>query len=135
LLIPIPHEDKTLNSLLGIQAEALLKQLPQSDAFLSELRDTIIRCLHEGDADVKNVAKQFSMSTRTLHRRLKDKNRVYRDILKDIRKSMALTYLSDHKLTLLEIALMLGYSEQSTFTRAFTLWYGMAPLRYRQVNF
>jgi len=134
LLIPIPHEDKTLNSLLGIQAEALLKQLPQSDIFLAELRDTIIRCLHEGNADVKNVAKQFNMSTRTLHRRLKDKNRVYREIVKDIRKSMALTYLGDPKLTLSEIALMLGYSEQSTFTRAFASWYGMAPLRYRRAN-
>lgn len=132
LNLPIPHVDQTLHSILGKQAEELLNQLPENDVFLVELRDTIMRCLHEGHADASVVASQLHLSTRTLHRRLKDKNRVFRDVLKDIRKSMALTYLSDDKLTLAEVALLLGYSEQSTFSRAFTSWYGKAPLRYKR---
>jgi len=132
LNFPILHKDQTLHSLLGKQAEELLNHLPEDDMFIVDLRDTIIRCLHEGQSDAGIVASQLNISARTLHRRLKDKQRVYRDVLKDIRKSMALNYLSDNKLTLAEVALMLGYSEQSTFSRAFSSWYGKAPLQYKR---
>jgi len=132
LNFPIPHEDQTLHSLLGKQAEELLSHLPEDDMFIVDLRDTIIRCLHEGQADAAVVARQLNISDRTLHRRLKVKGKVYRDVLKDIRKSMALRYLSDDKLTLAEVALLLGYSEQSTFSRAFNTWYGKSPLQYKR---
>ena len=132
LLINIPHVDATLHNILGLQAEILLEHLPESDDFLVRLRDTVIRCLHEGFSDAKSVAFELNLSERTLHRRLKMKNRVYRDILKEIRKSMAVNYLSDPVLTLPEVALLLGYSEQSTFSRAFKAWYGLPPLKYQK---
>lgn len=132
LAINIPHVDSTLHHILGQQAEELLKHLPESDDFLVRLRDTLIRCLHEGFADARIVAKQMGLSERTLHRRLKSKHRLYRDVLKEIRKSMAIRYLGEPKLTLPEIALLLGYSEQSTFSRAFKEWYGLAPLQYKK---
>ncbi len=132
LLSPIPHMDPTLNNILGKQAENLLAHLPETDDFLVRLRDNLLRCLHEGRSDAVMVAKEMGLSERTLHRRLKSKNRVYRDILKEIRKSMSVNYLSDPKLTLPEIALLLGYSEQSTFSRAFKHWYGISPLKYQK---
>lgn len=132
LLCPIPHVDPTLNNILGKQAEILLTHLPENDDFLVHLRDNLLRCLHEGRSDAIMVAKEMGLSERTLHRRLKTKNRVYRDILKEIRKSMSVNYLSDPKLTLSEIALLLGYSEQSTFSRAFKHWYGIPPLQYQK---
>ena len=133
LLYPIPHMDPTLNNILGKQAETLLAHLPENDDFLVRLRDNLLRCLHEGRSDASTVAREMGLSERTLHRRLKNKNRVYRDVLKEIRKSMSVNYLSDPKLTLSEIALLLGYSEQSTFSRAFKHWYGMPPLKYQKI--
>ena len=130
----IPHEDQTLHTILGKQAEAILNSLPDSDLFLVELRDTLIRCLHEGVSDAATVATQMHLSERTLHRRLKSKGRIFREVLKDIRKSMAITYLSDDKLTLTEVALLLGYSEQSAFSRAFRQWHGCSPLNYKQAQ-
>tara|TARA_R110001592_G_scaffold6853_3_gene37826 strand:+ start:3921 stop:4919 length:999 start_codon:yes stop_codon:yes gene_type:complete len=132
LLFPIPHGDPTLNNILGEQAENLLAHLPENDDFLVCLRDNLLRCLHEGRTDAGLVAKEMGLSERTLHRRLKNKNRVYRDVLKEIRKSMSVNYLSDAKLTLSEVALLLGYSEQSTFSRAFKQWYGIPPLKYQK---
>ena len=132
LAIPIPHVDTTLHHILGQQAEELLKHLPESDDFLVRLRDTLMRCLHEGYSDAGIVAKQMGLSERTLHRRLKNKHRLYRDVLKEIRKSMAIKYLGEPKLSLPEIALLLGYSEQSTFSRAFKDWYGLPPLQYKK---
>jgi AraC-like DNA-binding protein len=132
LALCIPHVDSTLHHILGQQAEELLKHLPESDDFLVKLRDILMRCLHEGIADARVVAKQMGLSERTLHRRLKQKHRLYRDVLKEIRKSMAIRYLGEPRLTLPEIALLLGYSEQSTFSRAFKEWYGLAPLQYKK---
>ena len=128
----IPHVDTTLHNILGLQAETLLQHLPDSDDFMVRLRDTMIRCLHEGITDANSVAQEMRLSERTLHRRLRSKNRVYRDILKEIRKSMSVNYLSDPILTMPEVALLLGYSEQSTFSRAFKTWYGLPPLKYQK---
>lgn len=131
---PIPHSDTILHSILGLQAEELLKNLPDSDMFLANLRDIIIRSLHKGKSDSKYIAKQLNISERTLHRKLKSKGRVFREILQDIRKSLVVNYLADSKLTLAETALLLGYSEQSSFTRAFSKWYGMSPKSYIENN-
>lgn len=132
LLYPIPHQDSTLHSLLGKQAQELLGQLPESDLFLSSLHDTIIKCLHEGSPDAETVARHLNMSSRTLHRRLRSKQRIYRDVLKDLRKSMAERYLKDKKLSLTETALLLGYQDQSAFTRAFSSWFGCSPKQYKK---
>lgn len=132
LSINIPHVDTTLHNILGRQAETLLQHIPDSDDFLARVRDTIIRCLHEGLSDAKTVATEMAISERTLHRRLKTKKHIYRDMLKEIRKSMAVNYLSDPILTLPEVALLLGYSEQSTFSRAFKTWYKLSPLKYQK---
>ena len=132
LACPIPHEDQTLHDILGLQAEELLKHLPENDLFLADLGSAIIRCLHEGRPNVQSVATHLHLSPRTLHRRLKEKNREFRNILKSVRKSMAQNYLSDDKLTLAEVTLLLGYSEQSSFTRAFSTWFGESPAQYKR---
>lgn len=132
LLAPISHQDYALHTLLGKQAEEQLKQAPENDVFTVKLQDTIMRCLHEGRPDVDAVAGAMNISARTLHRRLKERGRVFRDVLRDIRKSMSERYLKDDKLTLSETALLLGYHDQSAFTRAFKQWFGVSPLQFKK---
>lgn len=45
---------------------------------------------------------------------------------------LALEYLKDPHLSLQEIALLLCYSEQSAFQRAFKQWSGLTPQQWRQ---
>ena len=55
--------------------------------------------------------------------------------LKDnLRRDAAIEYLAQQDLTLLEIAQRLGFSEASTFHRAFKHWTGVAPGEYRQAH-
>ena len=53
-------------------------------------------------------------------------------MLKEVRAELAVNYLRDARLKSLEIAMLLGYSNLSSFTTAFKSWYNMPPAQYRQ---
>ena len=56
----------------------------------------------------------------------------YKDAVENIRRSLAQIYIEQRQLPLTEIAFLLGYSELSAFSRAFTRWMGVSPRSYRQ---
>ncbi len=76
-------------------------------------------------------ARLLNMTPRTLHRRLQDEGTSYRDILEDIRHHLAVEHIKAGKLTLQEVAYMLGYDDLSNFRRAFKRWEGVAPSAFR----
>jgi AraC-like DNA-binding protein len=74
------------------------------------------------------------MTPQTLRRRLHEEGRGFREIKDDLRRDAAIEYLARPELTLPEIAALLGFSEASTFHRAFKHWTGVAPGEYRQTR-
>ena len=79
------------------------------------------------DTTIDDVAKQLSFSVRTLNRRLADEGTTYRSVLEKykLERSLHLLSQSDHSIT--EIAYQLGFSDISTFSRAFKRWTGFSP--------
>jgi len=133
--LPIQGSDQHLHELMSFQAENLLEQAPNADErneFLVNMRSMLIRALQEGEPTVDAVAEHFHMSPRSLHRKLKEEGVVFRDVLKQTRMRLAKQYLSDNKMSLPEVALMLGYSEQSAFNRAFKTWFDETPLQFQK---
>ena len=57
------------------------------------------------------------------------------DLLEEVRRTQALSYLQDRSKPLVEIAEQLGFSELSAFSRAFKRWMGTSPAEYRSVRF
>lgn len=49
----------------------------------------------------------------------------------DARAGLARSYLRERDLSLAEVAFLLGFADQSTFTRAFRRWTGVAPGAFR----
>ena len=132
LSIPLLHSDTTLLDLLSQQAEALLLVLPKADMFEEKLQQVIVQSLHEGEPTLPVVAAHLALSSRTLQRRLQERGLVFQDILENTRRELAIRYLQDKTLSLTDIALLLGYSEQSAFNRAFKRWYSEQPKMYRK---
>ena len=128
----IKHADQTLQKLLMQQATSLLEKLPNSTQLDERLQQFILRGLQKNNYQIEDVAKQLNMSIRQLQRHLQQQNTTYQQRVQDIRKLLATQYLSDPHLSLQEIALLLSYSEQSAFQRAFKLWTGVTPLQWRQ---
>lgn len=78
------------------------------------------------------IASQLKMTPQTLRRRLKDEANSYQAIKDNVRRDAAIHYLSRPQLSVEEIALLMGFSEASTFHRAFKKWTGLTPGEYRQ---
>jgi AraC-like DNA-binding protein len=66
-------------------------------------------------------------STSTLQRRLRQEGTSYQSLLDEIRRELALDYLRDGKHSIADVAFLLGFSDQSNFTRAFRRWTGTTP--------
>lgn len=120
--------------------EEFLRQAPASlvvkyrdQANLTErIRRMLRRHLDSEMPSLEEVGKSLGVTPQTLRRRLQDEGQGYQAIKDDLRRDAAIEYLARPELTLIEIANLLGFSEASTFHRAFKKWTGVAPGEYRQ---
>ncbi len=132
--LPLRQSDAALAAMLERQVDAMLAALPQKDHLLNDARRLITRHLLQADPSLDSIAAELNLSGRTLRRRLGSIGWHYRALLDDTRRRIAEDYLRDPRLTLPEVALLLGYSEQSAFNRAFRRWTGISPLNWRKAG-
>jgi len=131
LQLPLRHHDPHLLTLLEKQVDELLRQLPEEDDFVQQVRRLMARRLRSQQVTLASVAAELHLSERTLHRRLQDAGTNFRELWESTRQHLAEEYLRDRRLTLSEVAGLLGYSEQSAFTRSFRRWTGQGPKAWR----
>ncbi|MES0872565.1 AraC family transcriptional regulator [Sinimarinibacterium thermocellulolyticum] len=98
-----------------------------------QVAELIARMLPSGNCRLASVAAQMSMHERTLQRHLAQAGLVFEDMLDRIRRERALELLADRRIPLAHVAGLLGYSEQSTFSRACRRWYRQAPGAQRRL--
>jgi AraC-like DNA-binding protein len=103
----------------------------ERDDVSHRVKACIIEHLHSGDVTAKTVANKLAMSERSLQRLLKQRKTSFRSLKDEVRKQLSLNYVRDKNIEISEIAFLLGYSEQSAFSRAFKRLTGMAPTEAR----
>lgn len=108
---------------------ATISPIPES--FPEALRDTISPYLGEQKMTQRLAAEISGVSLRTLNRRLAEQGASYAGLLDQARLVKAASLLSQSDEKLLDIGLMLGYENASTFSRAFRRWTGVSPREYR----
>lgn len=77
------------------------------------------------------TARLFNLTPRTLHRRLVDEGSSFREVVDEVRHSLALAHLRQDGLSIQEIAFQLGYTDLANFRRAFKRWESVSPSAYR----
>lgn len=132
LRLPLRSADPALGGIMEQHAARLLADFSSGMNLANEVRSAIYRRLPGGDPDIDSVAADLGMTARSLQSRLRKAELTFSDLVDDIRRSLAAVLVADERLTLVNVALLLGFSEQSSFTRAFRRWYGMAPGEYRR---
>ena len=95
-------------------------------------RGLVVAALPSGDATLDRIARELATSPRTLRRRLAEDGETFESILSRTRHELALRYLERRDVSLAEIALLLGFSDQSAFQRAFRRWTGETPRAVRE---
>ncbi|MEL6683195.1 MAG: AraC family transcriptional regulator [Pseudomonadota bacterium] len=111
-------------------ADEMLAKLQADTSIRAQIEAQILPKLHEGSISMDKVSKDLAMSRQTLYRRLKDESITFAEIHDDLRQRMALEYLAGQKVTVNETAYLLGFSESSSFVRAFKRWTGLSPTAY-----
>jgi AraC-like DNA-binding protein len=119
--------DRELVALLERHAESLLAKLPRRGQFSSQVRAAMSPLLAGGDVTIDRVATVLGSSTRSVQRRLNGEATSFQRVLDDLRKDLALEYLEDRTRPIAEIALLLGFSDQTAFHRAFVRATGRTP--------
>lgn len=114
------------------QAEKYLRSLYSQDDIAGELKRKLADLMAHGEANADAACRVLQLSRRTLQRRLKAERTSFQKVLQEVRAVLAVNYLSDARLKSVEIAMLLGYSNISTFTTAFKSWYNIPPAEYRQ---
>lgn len=127
----ITHRDSYLESFLTNHAEKLLLELKTSSSIKKQVKNVIVKKLYQGLVDVEFVSDKLNMSRSTLFRRLKEEGLTFKDLLRDTRRELSKHYLKQENLTISEIAFLLGFTDPSSFNRAFKKWEQKSPLQYR----
>ncbi|SFA93256.1 Helix-turn-helix domain-containing protein [Amycolatopsis marina] len=93
-----------------------------------EVRERLLRTGPQTGMD--QLARELTMSPRTLRRRLTEAGTSYRTLVDEVRQTLAEELLATGALSVEEVAVRLGYAEASSFIYAFRRWKGMTPSAY-----
>ncbi len=116
-------------TLREVAADIVLADTPEPARSLSAI--VALRLL-EGRTDIEGTARMAGISVRSLQRRLMQNGHTYREIVSGTRKARALSLLRETDLPIVEVAMLLGYEDHASFTRAFHRWMGCSPLQFRR---
>lgn len=129
---PLLHAHHGLQAVYEMRASALLGRLRTPESITSRVRQLTIAHLRVGDASMSTVAKNLGMSVATLRRRLHREDKIFSDILDEVRRELAEEHLSHPSIPIVEIASMLGFSHVAAFYKAFRRWFGgLTPAGFR----
>ena len=129
---PIERADASLCALLDRHAEELLAKYPPRDSLIDQVRSIIAREFRGGDPSLERVADQLGLTPRTLQRKLHEMGTSHNELLDQMRRQLAMRYLREREMAICEVAYLLGFSESSSFHRAFKRWTGVTPKEFRK---
>ena len=104
----------------------------QAQPVAANVRDMLVQLLPTGEAGQETVARRLNRSLSILQRQLQAEGLSYRQVIDQTRHSLARAYLGDKRFSQAEIAYLLGFSDQSSFSRAYRRWTGQSPGRAEQ---
>jgi AraC-like DNA-binding protein len=129
---PFVTRNAELLAMLAPQFEEELKQENGDENFVERVRIAVQQRLTGRRPTVEDVADALHISSRTIQRRLQDEGSSFQRVLEEARRQLARHYLNNSVLELNEAAYLLGYEDGNSFVRAFRMWEGVPPARWRE---
>jgi AraC-like DNA-binding protein len=131
LALPLIKADPGLAAFFERHATEMLARFGDPVTVQHGVRRVVADELRRGVPSLEVTAARLAMSGRTLRRRLADEGTTYQKVIDEVRCELAQRYLRSDELAVGAVAFLLGFSEPSTFHRAFKRWTGKTPLEFR----
>ena len=131
LKAPVVQDQQTLSVFLKRAIFEMLVQEYESAQWSSRIVNMINADL-ANIPELDDIANRLSLHPQTLRRRLHGEGTSFQELKNNLRRDYAIYRLSKTVDSIEDIALKTGFSEPSTFIRAFKSWTGMTPLGYRK---
>lgn len=121
--IALMHDEMLMRYIVAIKKGDIVQQV----------KSIILENLPDGQVTDKLVASELNLSERSMQRRLKEHKTTFRFLLDNVREMVAKQYIENPRNRMSDIAFLIGFSEQSAFSRAFKKWTGKSPVEYRKL--
>jgi len=128
----IPHADPVFLDALTKYAQKQLRNIKIENAWTKKVEQTLLKLMADRIYDINSTSNELCVSSRTLQERLKKEGTKFQTILNIARKNIAIEHLKNQDVSIAQLALHLGYSEQSAFNHAFKRWTGKTPKQMRE---
>ena len=129
---PVIRDKPEMKQFLKTSPADLLSRPDESNTYTGQIRVLIGRDFSKPLPDFEWIAAELHTSPQTLRRRLKQENTSFQEIKDLLRRDLAIYFLSRQELPINDIAHRVGFTEPSTFHRAFKKWTGVTPGAYRE---
>jgi len=131
LHFPIVQSEASLERLLQTYPAELFRISPGEGSVAGRVRQLIGTDFQRPLPGLPEVAERLHMTAPTLHRRLRDEGTSFQQLKDQCRRDAAIACLTQGDYTTAQLAEMTGFSDSSTFHRAFRKWTGLTPQEYR----
>jgi len=126
------QHNPALAQVLEEAAQRALTDLGITDERLGSVKQMIVDHLPKEDFSLDLVARSLGLSCRSLQRHLKTNQTSFRSLVEDARHFLSCQHLTAGVLSVMEIALLLGYEDPTSFSRAFRRWQGQSPRDFQR---
>ena len=126
LNIQVSNSNISMLHYFEAQANTILQEL-KNDSWYSKVEKEILKHIGDRDITIEFVANNLNVSVRTLQNYLKNESKKFTEALTDVRKKLSNYYLKNSKLDDTTISFLLGYTEVSSFYRAYKKWHNVTP--------
>ena len=124
------RRDDALHGLLAAEIARQKGAQRYDPDIVATVRYQIERLLPGGACDLDAVAAACNLPCWSLKRKLHARGLAFQDLVLAVRRALAPVYLVERGMPATEVALCLGYSELSAFSRAFRQWTGLTPREF-----
>lgn len=132
LELPVVQNERTVKDFLRNAPENILVKYKNSSSLTARIRRRLRQALPQELPEFERLAIELNLTPATLRRRLHEEGSTYQSIKDELRRDLAISYLSNTRRSAADIGVELGFSERSAFQRAFKKWTGAAPGEFRR---
>jgi AraC-like DNA-binding protein len=134
LELPVVQSPQSLREFLAAAPANLIVRYRDTSSLSERIRRLLRKRVGGEMPSLDQVSTALAVAPQTLRRRLREEGRGFQQIKDETRRDAAIELLLHTPLSLPDIAARLGFSEASTFHRAFKQWTGVAPGEYRHAQ-